>query len=570
MPQSAVFADLLIIGAGISGLTAALDYLRKPENQHKIVRIVDSQPPSEIGGLARYAFGGMALIDTPEQRRMKIKDSSELALKDWMSFAEFGDVEESSADYWPYQWAKFYCENVTTQVYDFVRHLDLRFLPAVNWVERGQYHAGNSVPRYHMLWGTSLRLVTQIVDALKPFEGKQLHYHFCHRVTDLLSVENTIDNHNAAKRSENNSTVIGCEGFIREPNDTTTLQATELPEKCQSYFRVEAPITVIAAGGFSGNNDRVRQYSWQAPEQFLNGTHPASDGHLHDCSATLGAQLHRMGDMWNYAAGIEHPQPLFPSHGLSLVPCKSALWLDARGKRIGPEPLVTGFDTHWLCQRMAEQSEGYAWHVLNWHIAKHEFAISGAEHNQAIRDRNIVKFIKNTLFGNDELLHQMQRESEDFIVADSLELLVKGMNSRTGNQRININSLQHLVSEWDQQISQGARFWNDDQLRRIEQARKWRPDKLRTCLPEPLLKTSHGPLIAIRVQYITRKNLGGIQTNLHSQVLAAGKPIQGLYAIGEAAGFGGGGANGKRSLEGTFLSGCILTARQAVAHINQT
>lgn len=553
MPQIVESADLLIIGAGIAGLTTALEYLRKPEHANKIVRILDSQPATEIGGLARYAFGGMALIGTPEQQRMKIKDSSDIAMQDWLSFAEFGDIEQGGEDYWPYQWAKFYCENVTEKVYQFVRELDLKFLPAVNWVERGQYQRGNSVPRYHMLWGTSLRLVTQVVNALREYEGKQLFYHFNHRVTDLLSGAEGVN---------------GCEGFICRNSEIETLHCTKADSSIHDMFSVTAPVTVIAAGGFAGNNEKVRQYSWQVPKQFLNGTHPASDGHLHDCSEQLGATLHRMGDMWNYAAGIEHPQATFPTHGLSLVPCKSALWLNAKGERIGPEPLVTGFDTHWLCQRMAEQPEGYGWHLLNWHIAKHEFAISGAQHNPAIRDRNFFKFLKNTLFGNTELLEQMRDESRDFIVADSIEELASAMNSLTQNEAINAQQLAALATEWDRQIEQGELFWNDDQIRRIQQARKWRPDKLRTCSPEPLLKQTNGPLIAIRVQYITRKNLGGIQTNLNSQVLAGDKPIAGLYAVGEASGFGGGGANGKRSLEGTFLSGCILTARQAAEHIH--
>lgn len=555
MPQIVESADLLIIGAGIAGLTTALEFLRQPENIDKKVRILDSQPITEIGGLARYAFGGMALINTPEQRRMKITDSADIALQDWRSFAEFESVEQGSDDYWPMQWARFYCENVTPKVYPFVKNLGLRFLPAVNWVERGLYQRGNSVPRYHMLWGTSLRLVEQVVNALSEFEGKQLHYHFSHRVTELLCQENR---------------VIGCEGFIGENTDVATLQAKQKTDAHSFCFQFLAKAVVIAAGGFAGDNQKVKQYAWQVPETFLNGTHPAADGHLHECSEKLGAKLHRMGDMWNYAAGIEHPQALFPSHGLSLVPCKSALWLDANGKRIGPQSLVTGFDTHWLCQKMAEQKEGYGWHILNWRIAKYEFAISGSQHNQAIRDRNVFKFLKNTLFGNVELLQQMREESRDFLVADTLPELVDKMNARTEQKRIELPQLESMLNEWDRQIRQGKNLWNDDQLRRIEHARQWRPDKLRTCSPKPILDRKFGPLIAIRVQYITRKNLGGIQTNLNSQVLANETPIAGLYAVGEAAGFGGGGASGKRSLEGTFLSGCILTAQQAAIHIHQS
>jgi hypothetical protein len=272
--------------------------------------------------------------------------------------------------------------------------------------------------------------------------------------------------------------------------------------------------------------------------------------------------------MWNYAGGIAHPFPHFEGHGLSIVPCKSALWLDHRGERIGPEPLVTGFDTHWLCQRVAEQARPWTWQLLNRRIALKEFAISGAEHNSRIRDRQFLRFLIDTLFGNARLVDQMQRESADFLVADSLDALALKMNALTCTHDIEPAHLAATVAAFDANFAMGRSPADDEQVRRIEQARQWRPDRLRTCAPAPLSTPGAGPYIAIRVQLITRKSLGGLRTDLSSRVLdAQHDPIPGLYCVGEAAGFGGGGANGKRSLEGTFLPGCILTARAAARHL---
>jgi len=302
---------------------------------------------------------------------------------------------------------------------------------------------------------------------------------------------------------------------------------------------------------------------------MLSGAHPFADGRLHrHAAAQLGAQIAHAGEMWNYAAGFPHPFPHFEGHGLSTIPCKSALWLNHKGERIGPEPLVTGFDTHWLCQRVAVQDKPWTWHLLNWRIAAKEFAISGAEHNQRIRDMQFPAFLKETLLGNHRLVQQMQRQSRHFLVADTLPELAAKMNALTASHDVDAAQLKATADAFDANFVNGARLHNDDQIRRILHARQWGPDKLRTCKPAPLQQKGAGPFIAIHMQLITRKSLGGLQTDLHSRALdAGGKPIPGLYCVGEAAGFGGGGTNGKRSLEGTFLPGCILTARAAARSI---
>lgn len=521
--------DTIIIGAGIAGLTAALE-LAKADKQ---VLVLDAQSEDKIGGLARSAFGGMALIGTPEQKRNGINDTPEIALKDWHSFANF-----TEKDIFPKQWAKLYVEKSYQDIYLYVKNLGVKFLPAVNWVERGLYAGGNSVPRYHVIWGTSLDLVNKMISAISPFKNKNIHFAFNCKINQLLTSSDSI---------------IGCQ----DTNDN-------------QYF---ANTTIVASGGFTGNLTKVKE-NWPkhfspAPESMLNGTHPSCDGIMHDEISKIDGNITHLDKMWNYAAGIPHPKATFEHQGLSLIPCKSALWLDSSGERIGPKPMVTGFDTNELCRRMSQQKDGYAWQVLNWKIASKEFAISGVEHNQMIRDKRFFTMLKETFLGNHRLVKQMQTESDHFIVASSVTELAEKMNKLTQDKQVKIEVLQQTLNDYDAILSRPASQWNDDQIRRIEHARKWGADKLRTCKPHPIQDKKHGPLIAIKVALISRKSLGGIQTNLNSQVLNNDSlPMKGLFAIGEASGFGGGGSNGEKSLEGTFLAGCILTAQQAAKFIN--
>ncbi len=519
-------SDILIIGAGIAGLVAAHECLEHGRS----VTLVERHDETRVGGLARWAFGGMALVGTPLQKRLGVRDTPELALSDWHSFAEFAD-----SDVWPMRWAEAYVEQSAERVFHWLRDKGLRFMPAVNWVERGDFVPGNSVPRYHILWGTGLGLVERFVELLAAHPHRdRLRYVFGCRVDGLI---------------EEGGRIVGCHGEIEAGGE-------------RREFRGER--VLVATGGINGNLQKVRDhwYWGTPPRELLNGSHPFCDGHLHDVVAGLGGNVTHLENMWNYAAGIPHPQPQFDEHGLSLIPCKSALWLDHAGRRIGPAPLITGFDTNELCRRLAALEKPWSWQLLNWRIAAKEFAISGAEHNPYIRENRLLPFLKETLFGNHRLVRQMQTESNHFLVADTLEDLVDRMNALDGGDHVRLDNVTHAAQSFDDNVRRGAAQWNDDQLRRIVHARAWRPDRLRTCKPKPLL--DHPPYIAIKLRLITRKSLGGVQTDLQSRVLAkSGAPIPGLYAIGEAAGFGGGGASGRRSLEGTFLSGCILTARAA-------
>ena len=519
--------DNLIVGAGVAGLACAYELLK--DNQP--VYMVDAQTETEQGGLAKDAFGGMALVGTPLQKHQGIDDNPELAWRDWCSFAQFQDT-----DIWPKRWAKYYVEHSYDKIYTWLTELGIRFLPLVNWVERGDKVKGNSVPRYHVIWGTGRYLVNQLISAISSF-NKQLTCQWQTKVTDIQKLPKT--------------------GYSVQLSNGQTIECKNL---------------ILACGGINGNLDKVRE-NWDtsfspAPKPLLNGSHPSADGSLHERVNQLGGRVTHLEWMWNYAAGIEHPNAKFKHHGLSLIPPKTALWVDAFGNRIGPEPMVTAFDTHDLCHRIANLPHQYSWQILNRKIALKEIAVSGSDMNPSIRDRSIFGLARDVLFGNKWLVDYLTTQCPDVITASSLPELVEKMNDHSPQANINELTLRSSLEPFDRQLKQGVKFHNDAQLRRISQLRNWKGDRVRTYKSQPILDEKAGPLIAIKETIISRKSMGGMQTNLNSQVLDNnGDSLPGLYAIGEAAGFGGGGISGNRSLEGTFLSSCILTARQAASAI---
>lgn len=519
----------LIIGGGIAGIVTALELLEGGQS----VVLVDRDSPDRFGGLARWAFGGMAIVGTPEQKRMKVADSPELAFEDWVRFGEL-----SAGEKWPRAWAQCYVEESRTVVYDWLKSLGLKFMPAVNWVERGSSIKGNSVPRYHILWGAGRELTETLIARLVEHPNRErltvLHRH---RVTAL---------------ELSGGAVRGCRG---------------VNENSGADFSVEADRTVVATGGVNGSVEQVRRHwptAWPpAPAVMLNGAHPYSNGEIHADFAQRGGRLTHLDDMWNYAAGIPHPQPHFEGHGLSLVPCKSGLWLSPDGEPVGPAPMVTGFDTREMCRQVA--AHPYTWQVLNWKVAAKELAISGSQHNPRIVNHQLFRFLLDLLLGNDSLVRRMVNESTEFIVADSVEELAGKMNQLAGESRIDAGRLAEQARAYDQALADPS---SHPGIQRIVELRQWRGDRVRTCNLQAVLDRKAGPLLAIRLHFISRKSLGGIQTDLQGRALAVdGRPMAGLYAVGEAAGFGGGGASGKRSLEGTFLSGCILTARKAASYL---
>ncbi len=527
--------DVVIVGAGIAGIVCAIELL----DQGRRVLLLDRDQPERLGGLARLSFGGMFAVDTPEQRRNGIHDSVDLALADWRAFAQF-DADAV----WPQRWARAYVSHCTQHMYCWLRGKGIRYLPLPNWVERGQFTPGNSLPRFHMVWGTGQKLATTLIGHLQAHRNiNKLDLRFGQRVQGLL---------------REGATVVGCNGVSEEDGRP---------------FEARAETVVIAAGGINGNLDRVRA-NWHAdwgspPEVLLNGSHRFADGTLHDAAAVAGAQITNLDKMWNYAAGVHHYAPTQPFAGLSLVPPRSALWLNWRGERIGPQPLVSGFDTRDLVTQICRQSRQYSWQVMNRKIALKELAVSGAEHNPSIRDESKFGLLRDLLFGNRWLVDTLIAKCPDVVVAHTLPELVERMNTLQGDTAVDLATLQDVVQRYDACVRQPLKFRNDEQLRRIAFMRQYRADGLRICKQQPILDRKAMPLIAIREFIISRKSLGGIQTDLSSRALdAGGEPIAGLYAIGEAAGFGGGGVHGLRALEGTFLGSCILTARAAAAALD--
>lgn len=527
-------AEVVIVGAGIAGIVCALELLA----QGRRVLLLDRDQPDKLGGLARESFGGMFAVDTPEQRRAGIRDTVDQALADWQAFAQF---DEHAV--WPQRWARAYVGHCTAEMYWWLRGKGIKYFPVPNWVERGLFTPGNSFPRFHMVWGTGEKLATTLIGHLQPhLQTQRLELRFGQRVEGLLAQAGQ---------------VVGCHG---------------VGEADGQPFEVRADVVVIAAGGINCNLDRVRanwHADWgQAPEVILNGSHRYADGRLHDAAAVAGAQLTHLDKMWNYAAGVHHYAPSKPHGGLSLVPPKSALWLNWRGERIGPQPLVSGYDTRDLVTQVCKQERQYSWQLLNHKIALKELAVSGAEHNPSIRDQNWPAFLRDILLGNRWLLDTLVTKCQDFVVAQTLPELVSKMNALQGDSAVDLATVESVVHQFDTQVRRPPQFRNDEQLRRIAHLRGYRGDKVRTCKQQPILDDKALPLIAIREFIISRKSLGGIQTDLQSHALdGAGQPIPGLFAIGEAAGFGGGGVHGLRALEGTFLGGCVLTARAAAAAV---
>ena len=528
-------SEVVIAGGGLAGIVTAYELL---DRGHRVL-LVDKDKQENFGGLAKQSFGGVHMIDTPHQRRLKIKDSPELAWRDWQSVAAY-----ESCDEWPRLWGKFYCENSREYIFDFLSTKKVSFLPLVNWAERGIYGPGNTVPRWHITWGTGYEIVDRMLQALEAHpQRKNLELMFD---TEVSAIETA------------NGRAIGLHGRSMTSG---------------ANFSIAAEHVVIASGGICGGDLSKLRANWHKPwgdppKKILNGAHDFGDGMLHDRVAEAGGALTHMDLHWHYAAGVHHPAKRRPEDGLSLVPPRSALWLNARGERImNPGPMPVYGDTRQLVESVLRQPGQYSWQVMNWKIAIRELGVSGCDYMTAFRFKDRRALVKSVLFGNKELVQRLIRECpDDIVAAESLPELMEKMDAKSlYGIRFDCARMEATVREWDAMIARGPTYHNDEQLRRIANFRNYRGDKIRTCNFQQILDPRARPLIAIREFILARKSLGGIQTDLQCRVLRAGdgQPIPGLYAVGEAAGFGGGGIHGKGSLEGTFLGGCILTGRVA-------
>lgn len=531
MPKAQYQSEVVVVGGGLAGLATAFELL----DHGKKVLILERDSEKEFGGLAKKSFGGVMMIGTPHQKKIGIRDSPELAWKDWLSFAEFEDQ-----DHWPKTWARTYVDASYDLIYRWLDEKGVEFLPVVNWPERGLFVPGNSVPRWHITWGTGFELVRKVLQALEQHPNRSnLEVRFLHKVDGLLS---------------EGGKVVGCRGSLPSNDE-------------QEDFEARAEHVVIAAGGICGGDLSELRANWykgwgKPPMHMLNGSHRFADGLMHKKAQEHGAKLTHLDLQWLYAAGVHHPNPEMPNHGLSLVPPRSALWMDATGRRFGPQPLMGYTDTRYVVEQISKSEHQYSWQIMNWKIAIKELAVSGSDYMTAFRKKSKFLLVKNLLLGNTKLVKRLMNECVDVVAADSIEELADKMNALTGTSTVNKGLLKEEIHTYDYRIRQGSSFHNDHQLRWIANFRRYRGDRLRTCNFQPIDDPKARPLIAIREFILSRKSLGGLLTDDKCRILnEQNEAIEGLYSVGEAAGFGGGGIHGKRSLEGTFLGACVLTGR---------
>ncbi|WP_029088918.1 FAD-binding dehydrogenase [Brevibacterium album] len=542
--------DVLVIGFGLSGLVAAVE----AADGGATVTLIDQQGEADLGGQAHWSFGGLFLIDSPEQRRMGIRDSLELARRDWHGTAQFADRDEN-----PRRWAEAYLEFAAGEKRAWLRSMGVRFFPVVGWAERGDGTAtghGNSVPRFHITWGTGPGVVAPFVRRLRDhIRAGRIRVHVRHRVTEL---------------TRESGRVTGASGTVLAATDSPrgTLASTAVT----GDFALRADAVVIASGGIGGDQARVRA-QWperlgSPPAEMLTGVPAYVDGSMFPVAEAAGAHVLNPDRMWHYVEGIRNWDPVWPGHGIRILPGPSSLWLDARGRRL-PDPCFPGFDTMGALARLRRTGYDHSWFVLNRRIIEKEFALSGSEQNPDLTGKSLAQLAGRLGPGAPGPVQAFLDHGEDFVQADSVAALVRGMNAltgpdpATGTPLLEADTVAEAVAARDAQVANP--FAKDRQIQAIHAARNYRGDRLmRTVAPHPLTDPQAGPLIAVRLRVLTRKTLGGLHTDPQARVLDAdGEVIEGLFAVGEAAGFGGGGMHGHSALEGTFLGGCLFSGRVA-------
>ncbi|ABM06480.1 FAD-binding dehydrogenase [Paenarthrobacter aurescens] len=538
-----VAADIVIIGAGLSGLVAAATAYAAG----KTVAVLDQEPEASVGGQAHWSFGGLFMVNTPEQRRLGVKDSAGLAMSDWLASASFDRSEDRAAR----EWAEAYVHFASGEKRAWLRSLGVGIFPLVQWAERGGYGPqghGNTVPRFHVTWGTGPAIVEPfLAKVLEGVAAGKVSLHFRHRALSLTTTAGR---------------VTGVSGEVLEPSTAVRGQASG--RVAVGSFEATADAVVVTTGGIGGNHATVRQ-QWpgnSAPDYMLSGVPASVDGEFLSAAISAGGAVVNGDRMWHYPEGIHNYDPVWPNHGIRILPGPSSLWLDAEGRQL-PAPLFPGFDSLGALRHIVRTGHGYSWFVLNRTIALKELALSGSEQNPDLTGKDVRLLASRLRPTSDTPIQRFLDKGIDFLQASSPSELASRMNHLAGSSLINAAELESLIHARDGQVASG--LGKDPQVSAIRAARRFATDKLmRVAPPHRLTDPTHGPLIAIRLSVLTRKSLGGLITDLRSRVLdKEGRAIPGLYAAGEAAGFGGGGIHGYRALEGTFLGGCLFTGRAA-------
>ncbi|KTS06359.1 FAD-binding dehydrogenase [Microbacterium testaceum] len=546
-------ADVIVIGGGLAGLVATSELVRAG----KRVIVVDQENAANLGGQAFWSFGGIFLVDSPMQRRLGVKDSFDLAWQDWQGSAAWDRLDgEHPEDEWAQRWGRAYVEFAADEKRTWLQEHGVRFTPVVGWAERGSLSArghGNSVPRFHVPWGTGTGISEPFADeARAAAETGRVVFRFRHRVDGLTFTAGR---------------VTGIHGSVLAADDSP--RGVSSSRQVVSTFELSAQAVVIATGGIGGDHERVRRW-WPErlgtpPKKMVTGVPAHVDGRMLDIAADQGVRLVNRDRMWHYTEGVQNWDPIWPGHAIRILPGPSSLWLDARGRRL-PPPGLPGYDTLGTLRLLRTTPDladyDYSWFVLDQTIIKKEFALSGSEQNPDITNRDRALLLRSRLGRTAPgPVEAFKTKGADFVVAATLDELVRGMNDLTGDHLLDPDAVRDQVVARDRELVNP--YSKDAQAMGIRNSRRFLGDRIfRTAKPHALLDPAHGPLIAVRLWVVTRKSLGGIQTDLQGRALnAEGVPIAGLYAAGEAAGFGGGGAHGYNALEGTFLGGCLLTGR---------
>ncbi|WP_084037016.1 FAD-binding dehydrogenase [Haloechinothrix halophila] len=539
-------ADVIVVGAGLAGLVAAAELA----DAGKRVIIVEQEPEASLGGQAHWSLGGLFFVDSPEQRRVRIHDSRDLAWQDWLGTAEF-DRDE---DRWPRRWAEAYVDFAAGEKRAWLHEQGMRWFPVVGWAERGGYNAtghGNSVPRFHITWGTGPGVVEPFERRVRAgVERGTVELRFRHRVDELTVTNGAVD---------------GVAGAVLEPSTVARGQESSRVEV--GTFSLRAQAVVVASGGIGGNQDLIRA-NWPdrlgtPPKHMITGVPAHVDGRMLGISESAGANLINRDRMWHYVEGVTNHDPIWPQHGIRVLPGPSSLWLDARGRRL-PVPLYPGFDTLGTLAHLRTTGHDHSWFILTKKIIEKEFALSGSEQNPDWTAKSVRETVKQrVLSGPPSPVQAFLDKGEDFVTADNVRDLVAKMNGLTDEPLLDADDVEREVLARDRELANP--FTKDMQITAMHGARNYLGDKIvRVATPHRLLDPKAGPLIGVRLNVITRKTLGGLETDLSARVLRSdGEPLPGLYAVGETAGFGGGGLHGYRALEGTFLGGCLFSGRQA-------
>ncbi|MEU3960786.1 FAD-binding dehydrogenase [Streptomyces buecherae] len=544
-------ADVIVVGAGLAGLAATAELV----DAGRTVILLDQEPEASLGGQAHWSFGGLFLVDSPEQRRLRIRDSHALAWQDWQGTAGFDRPE----DRWPRRWAKAYVDFAAGEKRAWLHALGVRFFPVVGWAERGGYDAtghGNSVPRFHITWGTGPGLVAPFERRVRAgVERGLVRLRFRHRVTGLTRTAGDLDT---------------VSGEVLAPSDAE--RGTPSGREVTGAFELRAQAVIVTSGGIGGNHELVRR-NWprrlgMPPGHLISGVPEYVDGAMLGVAERAGARLINRDRMWHYTEGIANWDPIWPRHGIRILSGPSPLWVDALGKRL-PVPLFPGFDTLGTLEHIMRTGYDYTWFLLTQKIIAKEFTLSGSEQNPDLTGKDIRGVLGRAGGGVPGPVRAFMERGEDFVVEHNLTDLVRRMNElteadpRRRSGHIDEGELRRELASRDRELTN--RFTKDLQITALHGARGYLGDRLiRTAAPHPMLDPKAGPLIAVRLNILTRKTLGGLETDLSARVLTDdGSPLPGLYAAGEAAGFGGGGVHGYRALEGTFLGGCLFSGRAA-------